>query len=125
MNIGCVYKVNDRTTISNTEILQCHTFTKCIVCTIIFAGYSIWDFCSPPESFQVRSCTGIGSIDLDDAEQKQQMYSGCTSLGPNLTKEDIASGTAPESPTLEADTRKLGHSRWSNLNYASTARQPA
>ena len=32
LNIGCAFKIHDRTTISNTEILQCHTFTKCIVC---------------------------------------------------------------------------------------------
>ncbi len=41
LNIGCAFKIHDRTTISNTEILQCHTFTKCIVCV---CGYPPWLF---------------------------------------------------------------------------------
>ncbi len=34
LNIGCAFRINDRITISNTEILQCNTFTKCIVCIL-------------------------------------------------------------------------------------------
>ena len=35
LNIGCAYKINGRITISNAEILQCHTFTKCVVCIVV------------------------------------------------------------------------------------------
>ena len=39
LNVGCVLKINGRLTISNAEILQCHTFTKCLLCTVIPPGY--------------------------------------------------------------------------------------
>ena len=43
------FKINGRVAISNAEILQCHTFTKCTVCVVVPPGYAIGDLCSPPE----------------------------------------------------------------------------
>ena len=66
LNIGCFHKLFDRRTISNSELLQCHTFTKCIVCAIVAQGYTIQDLCSPAESFGVidRICI-VGDEDLN------------------------------------------------------------
>ena len=47
LNVGCVIKANERLTISNAEILQCHTFTKCLLCTVVPPGFTIGDLCTP------------------------------------------------------------------------------
>ncbi len=41
LNVGCVLKINGRLTISNAEILQCHTFTRCLLCTVVLPGIQL------------------------------------------------------------------------------------
>ena len=111
LNIGCAFKVNDRITISNTEILQCHTFTKCIVCVVIPPGYSIGDLCYPPESFQILSGIGLGNSYQDVADPDSQAYSGGSADGPNPTR---ATSPVPEdnqigTPSLDEEPiRQVG-----------------
>ena len=87
-------KINGRITISNAEILQCHTFTKCVVCIVVPPDYSIGDLCSPPESYQIQSCIGLGNIIRNTADPDPQAYSGVSAIGPNPTREaSLASGS--------------------------------
>ena len=71
LNVGCVIKVNER--LSNAEILQCHTFTKCMLCTVVPPGFTIDDLCTPPASYQVHSFHSLGIVankkDLSNASQ--------------------------------------------------------
>ena len=55
LNIGCAFKINGRIAISNAEILQCHTFTKCIICVVVLPGYAIGDLCPPPRKLSGAS----------------------------------------------------------------------
>ena len=87
LNVGCAFKINGRITISNAEILQCHTFTKCIVCAVVPPGYAIDDLCSPPESYQVHSCFGLGDITSDHVGIDSQAASA---IDPNPTREPSA-----------------------------------
>ena len=88
LNVGCAFKVNGRDIISNSEILQCHTFTKCIVCVVVPPGYAIGDLCSPSESYQVLSYIGLGKANRDGNELKSQAYSGISTIEPNPTRAD-------------------------------------
>ena len=82
LNVGCAFKVNGRVrvTISNSEILQCHTFTKSIVCVVVPPGYAIGDLCSPPESYEVQSCIGLGETIKDSVGLDSQAYSGISAI---------------------------------------------
>ncbi len=87
LNVGCVIKVNERLTISNAEILQCHTFTKCMLCTVVPPGFTIDDLCTPPESYQVHSFHSLGIVaNKKDLSNTSQAYSGGSAVGPTLTE---------------------------------------
>ena len=111
LNIGCALKVNDRITISNTEILQCHTFTTCIVCVVIPPGYSIGDLCSPPESFQILNGIGLGNSYHNIADPDSQAYSGGSAIGPNPTRatSPVPNDTQIGTPSLDEEhIRQVG-----------------
>ncbi len=86
LNVGCVIKVNGRLTISNAEILQCHTFTRRMLCTVVPPGFTIGDLCTPPESYQVHSLHGLGIVANEkDLSNNLQAYSGGSAVEPILT----------------------------------------
>ena len=62
LNVGCVIRANERLTISNAEILQCHTFTTCFLITIVPPGFTVSDLCTPPESYRVHSFHSLGAV---------------------------------------------------------------
>ena len=85
LNVGCVIKVNERLTISNAEILQCHT--KCLLCTVVPPGFTIDDLCTPPESYQVHSFHSLGIVaNKNDLNNTSQAYSGGSAVGPTHTE---------------------------------------
>ena len=101
LNVGCVIRANERLTISNAEILQCHTFTKCILITIVPPGFTVSDLCTPPESYRVRSFHSLGAaINKDDTDTASQAYAVGAALGPVIAEEkNNAIGTADGIPT--------------------------
>ena len=91
LNVGCVLKINGQLTISNAEILQCHTFTRCLLCTVVPPGFTIGDLCTPPESYQVHSCHSLGVITNEkDLSSNSQAYSGGSAIEPNLTRDNVS-----------------------------------
>ena len=105
LNIGCAFKINGRVAISNAEILQCHTFTKCVICVVVPPAYAIGDLCSPPESYRVHGCFGLGDVSGDHAGIDSQAYSGASAVDPNPTRELSASTSngqiRPPDPAVE------------------------
>ena len=102
LNVGCVFKINGRLTISNAEILQCHTFTKCLLCTVVPPGYTIGDLCTPPESYQVHGYFSLGEITKEKHPGfSSQVYSGVSAIDPNVTREQsvaiVNTGGSPDS----------------------------
>ena len=101
LNVGCVIKANERLTISNAEILQCHTFTKCFLFTIVPPGFTVSDLCTPPESYRVHSFHSLGTvINKDDFGTASQAYAVGSAAGPVLAEDKgNVVGTADSIPT--------------------------
>ena len=101
LNVGCVIRANERLTISNAEILQCHTFTKCFLLTIVPPGFTVSDLCTPPESYRVHSFHSLGTFaNKDDLGTASQAYAVGSAAGPALAEEkDNVVGTADSIPT--------------------------
>ena len=88
LNVVCVLKVNERITISSAEILQCHTFTKCLLCTVVPPGFTIGDLCTPRESYQGHSHFSLGeSVEMSRQGGSSQAYTGASAIEPNPTRE--------------------------------------
>ena len=88
LNVGCVLKVNERVTISSAEILQCHTFTKCLLCTVVPPGFTIGDLCTPRESYHVHSYFSLGeSVEKNRQDGSSQAYTGVSAIEPHPTRE--------------------------------------
>ena len=51
---------------SPVQKFQCHTFTKCLLCTVVPPRFTIDDLCTRPESHQAHSYFSLG----DDTEEK-------------------------------------------------------
>ena len=104
LNVGCVFKVNERLTISSAEILQCHTFTKCLLCTVVPPGFTIGDLCTPRESYHVHSYFSLGENTVEKSHDgNSQAYTGVSAIEPNPTREqsdviDNASGSHGSAP---------------------------
>ena len=101
LNVGCVIRANERLTISNAEILQCHTFTKCFLFTIVPPGFTVSDFCTSPESYRVHSFHSLGTvINKDDLGTASQAYAVGSAAGPVLAEDKSnVVGTADNIPT--------------------------
>ena len=107
LNVGCVIKANERLTISNAEILQCHTFTKCILIMVVPPGFTVSDLCTPPESYRVCSFHSLGAaINKDGTGTTSQAYAVGAALGPVISEEkNNVIETADGIPT-SAEVRK-------------------
>ncbi len=68
-------------------------------------GYAIGDLCSPPESYRVQRCIGLGDISSDHAGIDSQAYSDMTAIDPNPTRESstVASNGRIEAPNPAAE----------------------
>ena len=110
LNVGCVIRANERLTISNAEILQCHTFTKCFLITIVPPGFTVSDLCTPPESYRVHSSHSLGAVvNKDDPGTASQAYAVGSAAGPVIAEEkDNAIGTADGIPTSVEVRKKPG-----------------
>ena len=92
LNVGCVIRANEKLTISNAEILQCHTFTKCFLFTIAPPGFTVSDLCTPPESYKIHSFHSLGIvINREDIGTTSQAYAIGAAAGPTLDGEKIMS----------------------------------
>ena len=110
LNVGCVIKANERLTISNAEILQCHTFTKCLLCTVVPPGFTIGDLCTPPESYRVHSFHSLGIVaNKHDLSNASQAYAVGSAAGPTLAedKSNIV-GTTNSIPTSAVGHKRPG-----------------
>ena len=107
LNVGCVIKANERLTISNAEILQCHTFTKCILVVVVPPGFTVSDLCTPPESYRVCSFHSLGAaINKDCTGTTSQAYAVGAALGPVISEEKNNAIEAADGIPTSAEVRK-------------------
>ncbi len=107
MNSGCFHRTNDRYTISNTELLQRHTFTKCIVCAIVAQGFAIADLCSPAESYiKFRRCFNILSKASRRSFEQIPIEAVLSPLGCNPTK-SVSNESLPATRKSQVDSEDI------------------
>ena len=52
-NVGCFLRVHDKPVVSNSELLQCHTFTSCMLCIVVPKFFIIQEVVSLTECYEV------------------------------------------------------------------------
>ena len=66
-NVGCFLRVHDKPVVSNSELLQCHTFTSCMLCIVVPNFFIIQEVVSLTECYEVSSLAQIPSQNANTA----------------------------------------------------------
>ena len=75
-------------------------------CSVVIPpNFSIGDLCSPPESFQILNCIGLGSAAQNTADPDSPAYSGVSAIEPNPTRDTlpVPNDTQIGTPSLDGE----------------------